>query len=317
MFIDRLIEKIKSKNNPSVIGLDPRPEFIPMHIRKKAYAEYGENLLGAARSMAIFNKKIIDAVWDIVPAVKLQLACYEAFGIEGLKAYSETVEYARKKGLVVIADAKRNDIGSTAEAYSKAYLGKVTIEGNSLSGGFDADAVTVNPYLGFDGIKPFIDDCKKYDKGIFILVKTSNKSSGQIQDLILKDGRRLYEEIARLVDQWGEELTGTFGYSSVCAVVGATYPAQAEILRKIMKRAYILVPGYGAQGGTANDAACSFCPDGLGAVVNASRSIMCAWKSNLWSDRFDEFSFNEAARAEAIRMRDDINLAVKRRFSGS
>jgi orotidine-5'-phosphate decarboxylase len=316
MFIDNLIEKIKNKNNPSVIGLDPRIEYVPLHIRKRVYAQYGENLHGASKAIEIFNKRIIDAVWDIVPAVKLQLACYEALGVEGLKAYAETIGYAHKKDLVVIADGKRNDIGSTAEAYSKAYLGEVSIEGNCFYSGLNADAVTVNPYLGFDGIKPFIDDCKNHKKGIFILVKTSNKSSGQIQDLVLQDGRKLYEEVARLVDQWGQELTGRFGYSSVCAVVGATYPAQAEILRKIMRRAYILVPGYGAQGGTASDAACSFCSDGLGAIVNASRSVMCAWKSDKWNDKFDEYSFDEAARAEAIRMRDDINLAVEKRFSG-
>ena len=310
MFIDKLIDRIKELDNPTVAGLDPKLEYIPEHIRKEA-AENSENLqAAAARAILRFNMELIDALCDVVPAVKPQLAYYEMYGLEGLKAFEATARYAAGKGMLVIADGKRNDIGSTAEAYSSAFLGR-----NDFGGGaepvFDTDALTVNPYLGVDGIKPFIDDCAKYDKGIFILVKTSNKSSGQLQDLVTQDGRHIYEVVAGLVDEWGSTVTGKYGYSSVGAVVGATYPEQAEVLRKIMKNAYILVPGYGAQGGTAKSAAVCFNKDGLGAIVNASRSIMCAWKSERWAGSYSSKEFAAAARAEAIRMRDELNAAIK------
>lgn len=310
MFIDVLIEKIKEKNNPSIIGLDPKIEYIPKFIVEEAFKKHGVNSKGAAYAILNFNKKIIDAVCDVVPAIKPQLAYYEMYGIEGIKAFIDTVKYAKNKGLIVIADGKRNDIGTSAEAYSSAYLGKTVIEGETREDMFDTDALTVNPYLGFDGIKPFIDDCRKYEKGIFILVKTSNKSSGQIQDLLTVEGRSIYEVIAGHVEEWGKGLKGKYGYSSVGAVVGATYPNQAKILRKIMRSAYILVPGYGAQGGTARDTAHSFNSDGLGALVNASRSIMCAYQSELWKDTYSEEQFDKASREEAIRMRDDINGAL-------
>jgi len=313
MFIDRLVENIKKLDNPTVVGLDPKLEYIPGSIREKAFKEHGAGLEGAAGAVIQFNRKLIDAVSDIVPAVKPQLAYYEMYGPEGIRAFNETCAYAREKGLLVIADGKRNDIGSTAEAYSAAYLGKVRAEDGEHAV-FDADALTVNPYLGYDGVKPFVEDCKKYGKGIFILVKTSNKSSGQLQDIITQDGRTIFETVAELVNEWGKDTTGSAGYSSIGAVVGATYPEQAVILRKMMKQAYILVPGYGAQGGTAADVVHSFNSDGLGAVVNASRSIMCAWKAEKWSDRFGEDAFDSAAREEAIHMRNEIRKALAARL---
>ncbi len=311
MFIDVLIEKIKEKNNPTVVGLDPKLEYVPKFIRDRSCSEYGRDIKGAAQAILEFNRRIIDAVYDIVPAVKPQLAYYEMYGLEGLKAFAGTVAYAKSKGLLVIADGKRNDIGSTAEAYSAAFLGQTEILEGKREPMFDADALTVNPYLGIDGIKPFMEDCKNYGKGIFILVKTSNKSSGQLQDLLTQDGRSIYEVVAGHVDEWGGDLVGKYGYSSVGAVVGATYPQQAKVLRKILRHAYILVPGYGAQGGGAKDVLPSFHADGLGAIVNASRSIMCAYQSSLWKDTYSEEQFDGAARAEAIRMRDDINGALK------
>jgi orotidine-5'-phosphate decarboxylase len=313
MFVDRLIEKIKEKNNPTCLGLDPKIEYVPTFIKEKAFSEFGVNTKGAASAILEFNKKIIDATFDIVPVVKPQLAYYEMYGIEGLRAFDETVKYAKTKDLIVIADGKRNDIGSTAESYSSAFLGETIIDGKIKEKIFDVDALTVNPYLGVDGIKPFIDDCKKFQKGIFILVKTSNKSSGQIQDLMSSYGTKsIYEIVAEYVEEWGKNLVGKYGYSSVGAVVGATYPNQAKILRKTMKNAYILVPGYGAQGGSARDVANNFNSDGLGAIVNASRSIMCAYQSEMWKTSFNEESFDKASRAEAARMKEDIMQAVNR-----
>jgi len=311
MFIDRLIENIRIKNNPTVAGLDPKLEYVPAFIRNKYLEQYGINAKGAAEAILEFNKRIIDALYDIIPAVKPQLAYYEMYGCEGIRVFDETVKYAKSKGLIVIADAKRGDIGATAEAYSAAYLGATKLNDEIEQSYFDADALTVNQYLGIDGIKPFLNDCMKYNKGIFILVKTSNKSSGQLQDLATEDGKRIYEIMAEYVDEWGKELIGKYGYSSVGAVVGATYPQQAKIIREKLKNAYILVPGYGAQGGTAADAANSFNSDGLGAIVNASRSIMCAYKSERWKDKYSEIEFAEASRAEAMRMRDELNEAIK------
>lgn len=311
MFIDLLIDAIKEKDNPTVVGLDPKLDLIPQFIKEKAFKEHGANLKGAAQAIIEFNKGLIDALYDIVPAVKPQLAYYEMYGIEGLMAFEQTVKYAKEKGMIVIADGKRNDIGTTAESYSAGFLGKTRISEDVLQPVFDVDALTVNPYLGVDGIKPFIDDCKKYQKGIFVLVKTSNKSSGQLQDILTDKGKSIYEVVAELVEEWGRNLRGKYGYSSVGAVVGATYPNQAKILRKEMKHAYILVPGYGAQGGTARDVAHSFDGEGLGAIVNASRSIMCAYMSDNWKDQYSVEKYADASRAEAIRMRDDINSVIK------
>jgi len=310
MFIDRLIEKIKEKNNPTVAGLDPKVDFIPEFILKQKFAEHGVSLKGAAEAIITFNKLIIESIYDIVPAVKPQLAYYEMYGVEGIRAFKETIDYASEKGLIVISDGKRNDIGSTSEAYSNAFLGETVLDSENSFPTFNSDALTVNPYLGIDGIKPFTDDCLKFGKGIFVLVKTSNPSSGQLQDLMLQDGNRVFESVADLVVEWGKPLIGKSGYSSVGAVVGATWPSQAAELRQRMPQSYFLVPGYGAQGGTSKDIAVNFNKDGLGAIINASRSLMCAYKSDIWKNEFKETDFDKACRAEAIRMRDDINSAI-------
>lgn len=300
--IDVLIEKIKEKNNPTVAGLDPKLDYVPEEMKEKAFKEYGETFEGAAKAILEFNKTLIDSLYDIVPAVKPQAAYYEMYGIEGIKCLKETVDYAKSKGMYVIMDAKRGDIGATSEAYAKAFLGKTQL-GTREESAFDADCLTVNPYLGTDGIKPFTDQCLENQKGIFVLVKTSNKSSGELQDM-KTNGIYVYEHMADLVKSWGADLIGTYGYSSVGAVVGATYPEQAEALRERMPHTYFLVPGYGAQGGKAEDVAKSFNRDGLGAIVNASRSIMCAYQKN-------GGTLGDAARVEAIRMRDDILSALR------
>ena len=268
--IDNLIEKIKEKNNPTVIGLDPRYEMIPECIRNK----YSKDLEGAANAALEFNKALIDEVSEIIPAVKPQIAFYEMLGIPGIKAFNETCKYAKQKGMIVIADMKRGDIGTTAEAYSKAAIGKTTI-GEVEQGIFDVEFVTVNPYLGTDGIKPFVEDCKKYGKGIFVLVKTSNKSSGELQDLVTEDGEKIYVKVAKLVNEWGKDLIGKYGYSSISAVVGATYPRELEELRKVMPSAYFLIPGYGAQGGKAEDIALGFDKNGF------RRNCKCFKKLNV------------------------------------
>lgn len=295
--IDILIEKIKEKNNPTVAGLDPKAEYIPEEIKAAAFEKYGETFEGIASAIFEFNKILIDSLYDIVPAVKPQAAYYEMYGLAGIKCMYDTVAYAKEKGMYVILDAKRGDIGTTSEAYATAYLGKTRIGSKSLSA-FDADCMTVNPYLGTDGVMPFVKECEENGKGIFVLVKTSNKSSGELQDL-KSGGKHIYEHMAELVKKWGSNSIGTYGYSGVGAVVGATYPEQAAQLRALMPRTYFLVPGYGAQGGGAKDVAPCFMADGLGAIVNASRSIMCAYMKN-------GGSVGDAARAEAIRMRDDI-----------
>ncbi len=295
--IDILIEKIKEKNNPTVAGLDPKADYIPEEIKKNAFEKYGETFEGISAAILEFNKILIDSLYDIVPAVKPQAAYYEMYGVPGIQCMHDTIEYAKSKGMYVILDAKRGDIGTTSEAYATAYLGKTQVGENKFEA-YGADCMTINPYLGTDGVAPFIKECAENNKGVFILVKTSNKSSGEIQDL-KSGGKHIYEHMAELVKTWGSDLIGTNGYSSAGAVVGATYPEQAATLRAIMPRTYFLVPGYGAQGGGAKDVAPCFNKDGLGAIVNASRSIMCAYMKN-------GGSVGEAARAEAIRMRDDI-----------
>lgn len=304
--IDRLIDKIKEKNNPTVIGLDPRYEIIPDCVKNK----YTHDIEGAGKAIVEWNKALIDTIYDIIPAVKPQSAFYEMFGIPGMKAFEETCEYAKEKGMLVIADMKRGDIGTTAKAYSNASIGKTKMSDIEQSI-YDIDFVTVNPYLGTDGILPFVEDCKEYGKGIFILVKTSNKSSGDLQDLITEDGEKIYEKVAKLVNKWGEDLIGKYGYSSVSAVVGATYPNELKILRKLMPNSYFLIPGYGAQGGKAEDIALGFDENGLGGIVNASRSLICAYKSDLWKDKYSEEQFAEATRQETIRMRDELSLYIK------
>ena len=304
MSVDLLVQKIKEKCNPSVAGLDPKIEYVPEYIRKKAYAEYGQNLKGATEAIWEFNKGLIDALYDVVPAVKPQSAFYEMYGLCGEEVMHRTISYAKEKGLYIILDVKRNDIGSTAEAYSKAYLGKVDIDGVECEP-CAVDCVTVNPYLGTDGIQPFVNDCKTFDKAIFALVKTSNPSSGELQDLLVGD-EHIYEKVAQCVNKWNEETIGKSGYGAVGAVVGATYPEQAKVLRKLMPKSYFLVPGYGAQGGGAEGVKPCFNEDGLGAIVNSSRGIMCAYKKGDWKEE----QFAEAARAEAIRMKNDLTSVL-------
>ena len=303
--IDILIDKIKQTNNPTVMGLDPRYEMLPDCVKSK----YEKNVDGACKAILEYNKALIDATYDIIPAVKPQIAFYEMFGIEGMKVFNETCKYAKEKGMVVIADNKRGDIGTTAQGYSNAFLGKTPIGDESFDI-FNVDFITVNPYMGTDCVKPFVDDCKKYNKGIFVLVKTSNKSSGEVQDLVLQNGKTIYETVAELVNEWGKDLVGEYGYSSVSSVVGATYPQQLEKLREIMPSSYFLIPGYGAQGGKAEDIALGFDDNGLGGIVNASRSLMCAYKSDLWKDKFVEEDYAQATRCEAIRMRDELNSVL-------
>ena len=303
--IDILIDKIKKTNNPTVLGLDPRYDMIPKFIKEK----YEENLEGISKAIIEFNKRLIDATFDIIPAVKPQIAFYEMYGLEGMKAFEETCKYAKEKGMLVIADIKRGDIGTTAKAYSNAFLGRTKI-GNREEKIYDVDFVTLNPYMGIDSIKPFIEDCKKYNKGVFILVKTSNPSSGDFQDIKLENGEEVYLKVARLIEEWGEDLMGEYGYSSVSAVVGATYPKQLEEIRKVAKHSYFLIPGYGAQGGKAKDIALAFDKNGLGGIVNASRSLMFAYKSDLWKEKYKEEEFEKATREEAIRMKNELNNAI-------
>ncbi|MCD8355495.1 MAG: orotidine-5'-phosphate decarboxylase [Clostridia bacterium] len=302
MSVNTLVKKIREKNNPTVAGLDARLEYIPEYITEKYVAEYGKTLKAAAASMMEFNKGLIDALYDIVPAIKPQAAYYELLGPEGAVVLRDTIAYAHEKGMYVIADIKRNDIGATATAYAQAYLGCSEVCGESLPV-YDSDSCTVNAYLGTDGINPFLTECKNRDKGIYVLVKTSNKSSGEFQNRLMGE-HPLYVRMAEKVAEWGAELMTDCGYSQVGAVVGATYPEEQKIIRKMIPHSYFLVPGYGAQGATAKDIANAFNPDGLGAIVNSSRGIMCAWKKC-------ELDYQEAARQEAIRMRDDIVSAIK------
>ncbi|MCR4740669.1 MAG: orotidine-5'-phosphate decarboxylase [Lachnospiraceae bacterium] len=308
--IDRLTEEIKKKNAPIVVGLDPTLKMIPDHIKKKAFGEYGRTLKGAAEAVWDFNRALVDSVYDLIPAVKPQIAMYEQFGPEGVMVFKKTVDYCKEKGLIVIGDIKRGDIGSTSEAYALGHLGKVDIDGE-LVPAFDEDFVTVNPYLGSDGVMPFIDVCRSENKGIFVLVKTSNKSSGEFQDQRLsdKDGRMLYETVGEMVDEWGRDCMGT-DYSNVGAVVGATYPEVGKILREIMPKAYILVPGYGAQGGKGSDLKYFFNKDGLGAIINSSRGIIAAYKNEKYSQDYPETAFADAARAAVLDMKEDINVCI-------
>ena len=306
--IDKLINKIKETNNPTVMGLDPRYELLPKYVLEK----YSNTLEGVTNAIIEYNKCLINETCDIIPAIKPQIAFYEMFGIPGMNAFKETCKYAREKGMIVIADIKRGDIGSTASGYSNAYLGKTKM-GNKEESIFDVDFVTVNPYMGTDCINPFIEDCKKYDKGIFVLVKTSNPSSSELQDQRLESGEEIYLEVAKLAEKWGNELIGEYGYSSISAVVGATFPKQLKEIRNIAPHTYFLIPGYGAQGGKAEDIALGFDENYLGGIVNASRSLMCAYKKEEWKNKFKEEEYAKATRAEAIRMRDELNNAIKGR----
>ena len=303
--INKLISNIRKTNAPIVVGLDPMLNYIPEHIQKKAFAEFGETLEGAAEAIWQYNKGIVDATYDLIPAVKPQIAMYEQFGIPGLIAYKKTVDYCKSKDLVVIGDIKRGDIGSTSAAYAVGHLGQVQV-GSRKYAGFDEDFATVNPYLGSDGVKPFMDICKEEKKGIFVLVKTSNPSSGEFQDRVI-DGRPLYELVGEKVAQWGDELMGD-EYSYVGAVVGATYPEMGKVLRKIMPKTFILVPGYGAQGGKGADLVHFFNEDGLGAIVNSSRGIIAAYKQEKYKE-FCAENYADASRAAVKDMIADISAA--------
>lgn len=309
LMINKLIDGIKKKNAPIVVGLDPMMKFIPAHIKDAALKEYGETLEGAAEAIWQFNKQIIDHIYDIIPAVKPQVAMYEQFGVPGLAAFKKTIDYCHEKGLIVIGDVKRGDIGSTSEAYAVAHLGKVSV-GNAKISAFDEDFATINPYLGTDGIKPFLDICKQEKKGVFILVKTSNPSSGEFQDQLV-DGKPLYELVGKKVDEWASRCMGA-NYSYVGAVVGATYPEMGKVLRKVMPKSFILVPGYGAQGGKADDLVPYFNEDGLGAIVNSSRGIIAAYAKEEYA-AFGEHNFAEASRQATVDMIADINKALDKK----
>ena len=302
MSMDRLLEKIAEKQNPTVAGLDPKLSYIPDYIREESYRKYGKTLEGAADALLAFNKGLIDGLCEVVPAVKPQAAYYEMYGWQGVKALAETIAYAKSKGMYVITDGKRNDIGATMQAYAAAHLGGTDVDGETIEA-FGADALTVNGYLGTDGIEPLLTVCAGKDKGIFVLVKTSNPSSGEFQDQMLHAMYEpLYRAMGNMCQHWGKKLHGKYGYSGVGAVVGATYPKQLKELRKALPDTIFLVPGYGAQGGAAADVAMGFDGNGLGAIVNSSRGIMCAWQKEGCAPE----DFAAAACREAVRMRDEI-----------
>lgn len=307
--INQLVANIKKTGAPIVVGLDPMLNYIPEQVQKKAFAEYGETLEGAAEAIWQFNKEIVDKTYDLIPAVKPQIAMYEQFGLPGLAAFKKTVDYCKEKGLVVIGDIKRGDIGSTSAAYAVGHIGKVKV-GSKTYAPFDEDFVTVNPYLGSDGVNPFLDVCKEEKKGIFVLVKTSNPSSGEFQDQKI-NGRPLYELVGEKVAAWGSEVMGD-EYSYVGAVVGATYPEMGKVLRKVMPKAYILVPGYGAQGGKGKDLVHFFNEDGLGAIVNSSRGIIAAYKQEAYAE-FGELNYADASRKAVEVMIADIDGALQNR----
>ena len=300
MIVDLLIERIKDMQNPTVAGLDTSFDYLPDDMKQGV-----QDFKGAADAIFEFNKRIVDRICDIVPCVKVQIAYYEMYGIEGMRAFLQTLQYAKAKGMLVMTDAKRNDIGATAECYAKAYLGETDVCGRAHSA-FDYDFLTVNGYLGSDGIKPFLNWMQKRDKGIFVLVKTSNRSSGELQDLKLESGKTIYEYMGELVEKWGQESIGRYGYSSVGAVVGATHPMQAQILRRAMPHTFFLIPGYGAQGGTADDLKVCFDKEGMGGIVNSSRGILCAYRQ----EKYAHLSFEEAARQACIDMKNDLNRAI-------
>lgn len=308
--INKLVDKITKTKAPIVVGLDPMMKFIPEQIKVAAFKEYGETLAGAGEAIWQYNKAIVDATYDLIPAVKPQIAMYEQFGIEGLIAFKKTVDYCKSKDLVVIGDVKRGDIGSTSEAYAVGHLGKVTV-GSKQYYGFDEDFATVNPYLGSDGIKPFVNVCKEENKGLFILAKTSNPSSGEFQDRLV-DGKPLYEVVAEKIAEWGADHMGSCGYSYIGAVVGATYPEMGKALRKVMPKSYILVPGYGAQGGKGKDLVHFFNEDGLGAIINSSRGIIAAYQQEAYA-KFGAENFAEASRQAVLDMQADIEQALSQR----
>jgi orotidine-5'-phosphate decarboxylase len=304
MSFDRLIERIIELKNPTVVGLDPKLEYVPECIQRRYLDEDGETLKSAAKAIFAFNKEIINEIYDIVPAIKPQAAYYEMYGHYGIKALEKTIKYAKLKGMFVMTDGKRNDIGATMEAYTNAHIGAVKVRDSEIEP-FGADALTVNGYLGTDGIAPLLKVCKERDKGIYVLVKTSNPSSGELQDMLIGD-TPVYAVMGDMCEKWGADTIGKYGYSAVGAVVGATYPEQLTELRKRLPHTMFLVPGYGAQGGGAEGLKGAFDENGLGAIVNSSRAVMCAYKK----EGCDERDFAKAARREVIRMRDDITSYI-------
>ncbi len=308
MIIDKLIDKIKETENPTVVGLDPRLSYVPDFIKNECLEKYGKTPKAVAESFYMFNKEIIDKTFDLIPAVKPQVAMYEMLGPEGFDSYIRTIEYAKSKGLIVIGDVKRGDIASTAEAYSDGHIGRINIEGNEFEI-YHEDFITLNPYLGWDSIEPYMENCRNYDKGMFVLVKTSNPNSGQLQDLDV-GGKTLYQKVGELTSEWGKELVGKYGYSSVGAVVGATHREQAEKLRKLMPDTFFLVPGYGAQGGKAEDLAVCFDKDGLGAIVNSSRGIIAAHQKEQYKNKYSEKDFALAARDAVNDMKADLRRCI-------
>jgi orotidine-5'-phosphate decarboxylase len=314
--IDKLNQKIIKTGAPVVVGLDPMLDYLPPFLLEQAIREKGETLEAVADAIFAYNKGIVDAVYDRIPAVKPQIAMYEQFGLPGLAAYQKTVEYCHSKDLLVIGDVKRGDIGSTSAAYATAHIGSVTVGSQHLTP-FGTDFATVNPYLGSDGILPFVKVCQEEKKGIFILVKTSNPSSGEFQDKLITDEEGhtcpLYEYVGKMVDTWGSACMGQ-QYSYVGAVVGATYPEMGRVLRQIMPKAYILVPGYGAQGARGADLAPFFHKDGLGAIVNSSRGIIAAYKQDKYKDQgITQENFADASRLAVEDMVADIRSALEKR----
>lgn len=299
MIIDKLIEKIKLTNNPSVIGLDTCLEYLPEDMKSKC-----TTLAETAKQITKFNVDLIDTLKTEIPAVKVQVAYYEMYGVEGMMAFRDTIAYARENGLIVIADVKRNDIGSTAGAYSKGYIGKTQLVGSTVTP-FESDFITVNGYLGSDGILPFVADCKANDKGLFVLVKTSNPTSGELQDKVMDNGKTLYDNMATLVDGWGSDLIGKYGYSNIGAVIGATHKEQARLVREAHPNMFFLIPGYGAQGGKAEDLAVCF-QDGIGGIVNSSRGILCAYQNSKYSG----LNYKQASLQAVIDMKKDINRCI-------
>ena len=305
--MDQLIKKIIATKNPTVVGLDPKLDYVPDYIKEKIFERYGNTLKAAGKALLKFNMGLIDELYDIVPAIKPQIAYYEMYGYEGIKAFTKTIEYAKEKGMYVIIDGKRNDIGTTMESYGIAHLGYTEVNGEKIPA-FNGDCLTVIGYLGTDGISPLLKICEEQEKGIFVLVKTSNPSSGELQDKFIHK-QHVYEVMGDMCESWGKDSIGEYGYSRVGAVVGATYPEQLEELRKKLPHTFFLVPGYGAQGGGADDVKYAFDENGLGAIVNSSRGIMCAYKNG----NFTEKEFGKAARLEALRMRDDIGNVIHNR----
>ena len=308
MIIDKLIERIKATENPTVVGLDPRLSYVPKHIKEQCFEEFGKTPKAVAEAFFLFNKELIDATFDLIPAVKPQVAMYEMLGAEGIESYIRTIKYAKEKDLVIIGDVKRGDIASTAEAYSDGHIGRIDVEGNKFEI-YHEDFITLNPYLGWDSIEPYMENCKEYEKGMFVLVKTSNPNSGQLQDLDV-GGKTLYQHVGALTNEWGKDLMGKYGYSSVGAVVGATHPEQARRLREIMPNTFFLVPGYGAQGGTAEDLSVCFDKDGLGAIVNSSRGIIAAHQKKEYKEKYSEKEFALAARHAVLDMKADLRRCV-------